>query len=79
MTDLEIAEHLNQNGYRTVKNKLFTKASISWIRCRYRIPGPKGGDGYTVKETAEHFAVWSCPGLVGTTGLGFQADTLSFV
>ncbi len=57
MTDLEIAEHLNQSDCRTQENKQFTKASINWIRCRYRIPGPKGGDGYTVKETAAHFGV----------------------
>ena len=57
MTDFEIAEHLNQTGCRTQENRLFTKASINWIRYRYRIPGPKGGDGYTVKEAAEHFGV----------------------
>lgn len=57
MTDDRIAEYLNESGHRTSENKLFTKASIKWIRYHFRIPGPKGGDGYTVKEAAEHFCV----------------------
>ena len=57
MTDDIIAEHFNKSGHQTPEGKLFTKASINWIRCRYRIPGPKGGDGYTVKETAAYFGV----------------------
>jgi len=57
MTDDRIAEYLNESGHRTSENNLFTKASIKWIRYHFRIPGPKGGDGYTVKEAAEHFCV----------------------
>ena len=30
-------------------------------------------------QSRREYLNWSCPGLVGTTGLGFQADTLSFV
>jgi DNA invertase Pin-like site-specific DNA recombinase len=57
MTDEKIAEHLNESGQQTPEGKLFTKDSIRWIRCRYRILGPQGGDGYTVKEAAAYFGV----------------------
>ncbi|MCL6478254.1 MAG: helix-turn-helix domain-containing protein [Peptococcaceae bacterium] len=56
MTDSQIAKHLNDSGHRTPENKLFTTASFSWLRYRYRIKGP-AHDGLTVKETANHFGV----------------------
>ena len=57
LTDVQIAQYLNDNAYRTPENRLFTAASINWLRYRYRIPGPSKGDGFTVKEVAERFGV----------------------
>ncbi|HBY05230.1 MAG TPA: hypothetical protein DEH07_12145 [Desulfotomaculum sp.] len=56
LTDNQIAVHLNESGYRTPEGRLFTKASVSWLRYRYRIQGP-GGDGFTVKEVANRYDI----------------------
>lgn len=56
MTDHQIAKFLNDSGRRTPENRLFTTASVRWLRYRYRIQGP-AHDGLTVKETAHHFGV----------------------
>jgi DNA invertase Pin-like site-specific DNA recombinase len=56
MTDLQIAEHLNNSGHRTPENRLFTTDSVSWLRYRYRIPGPKV-EGFSIKEVAKRFGV----------------------
>lgn len=56
LTDSEIAKYFNDSGYRTPEGRLFTRASISWLRYRHRLPGP-GSDGFTVKEVAERFGV----------------------
>lgn len=75
LTDSEIAKYFNDSGYRTPEGRLFTRASISWLRYRHRLPGP-GSDGFTVKEVAERFGVsthvvyyWLCHGLVKGTKL----------
>jgi hypothetical protein len=56
LTDRQIAEHLNTSGYRTPENRLFTADSVSWLRYRYQIPGPKI-EGFSIKEVAERFGV----------------------
>ena len=59
MTDLQIAETLNQAQLRGAKGKPFTKDMIKWIRYRYEIPAPvlKRPEEFTVKELAAHFQV----------------------
>jgi hypothetical protein len=66
-TDSEIAAHFNQIGYRTPEGKSFTKASIRWLRYKYRIAGPDSiqGDGMTVKEVATQFGVSSHSFIIG--------------
>jgi hypothetical protein len=56
MTDLQIAEHFNSHGLRTPEGRLFTMASIRWLRYRYQIQGPKV-EGLSIKEVAERFGV----------------------
>ena len=59
LTDKELAERLNREGWRSGKGRPFTKAAVQWIRCRHGIPGPAAlspGE-YTVKAAAEHFNV----------------------
>lgn len=56
--DKEIAAILNESDMRTPEGKLFTLASIRWLRYKYRIKSPTAQQqGLSVKEVARKFKV----------------------
>jgi len=58
MTDLQIANHLNEIGMRTSEGRLFTVASIKWIRYVHKIKSIQRTEGsLSVKEVAEELNV----------------------
>ncbi|MHB1128417.1 MAG: recombinase family protein [Bacillota bacterium] len=61
MTDSQIVQYLNDNGFRTSEGLLFTVSGVRWIRFRYHIPGPSG-QSLSVADVAEYFGV--SPGIV---------------
>jgi hypothetical protein len=59
MTNPQIAERLNEECLKTSKGNEYTCASVSWIRYKHSIPGPKlkKHNEKTVKEVAARFDV----------------------
>ena len=58
MTDTQIVQYLNENGFRTPLGRCFIKHSVNWIRFKYQIPGPSCQEGsYSVIEVATCFGV----------------------
>lgn len=59
LSDAEIAQRFNDEGLRSNKGNLFTRSSVSWIRCTHDIPpADKKLEGeLTVREVARQFAV----------------------
>lgn len=63
MTDNQIADHLNESGFRTSEGRLFTVDSIKWIRYSHKIQGfSTKQKGLSVKEVAMKLNV--SPGVV---------------
>ncbi|MHB1421286.1 MAG: hypothetical protein ACYCX4_17190 [Bacillota bacterium] len=63
MTDSQIVQYLNDNGFRTPEGLLFTVSGVRWIRFRYHVPGlSASGTSLSVAEVAERFDVK--PGIV---------------
>jgi DNA invertase Pin-like site-specific DNA recombinase len=62
--DAEIADTLNQQGFRSAKGKSFTQSMIAWIRYKHRISAPtlKRPEELTVAQVAEKLDV--SPGVV---------------
>ncbi|HUW63875.1 MAG TPA: recombinase family protein [Spirochaetia bacterium] len=61
MTDPEITDYLNNNGFTTSEGRAFTVDGVRWIRFRYRIPGPATSQGsFTVEQVATMFKVGKC-------------------
>ncbi len=58
-SDKEIAELLNAEGLISAKGNRFTRSSISWIRCKHKIPpaDKKKSHELTVKDVAKRFGV----------------------
>jgi hypothetical protein len=59
LSDAEIAQRFNDEGLRSNKGNVFTRSSVSWIRCKHGIPpADKKLEGeLTVHEVARQFAV----------------------
>ena len=59
LLDVDIAAELNAKGIRSAKDKAFTKAMVSWIRFKHRIPCAdlKGSNQLTVDEVMTRFGV----------------------
>jgi hypothetical protein len=59
LSDAEIAQRFNAEGLRSNKGNVFTRSSVSWIRCKHGIPpADKKLEGeLTVHEVARQFAV----------------------
>lgn len=58
-TDLQIVEHLNNQGFRSPHGKPFTLAMIKWIRYKYKIAATNlmRHDEFTVKQVASRLQV----------------------
>ncbi|MDJ6368559.1 recombinase family protein [Salmonella enterica] len=58
-TDLQIVEHLNNQGFRSPHGKPFTFAMIKWIRYKYKIAAANlmRHDEFTVKQVASRLQV----------------------
>ena len=59
LMDVDIAAELNAQGIRSAKDKAFTKAMVSWIRFKHRIPCAdlKSSNELTVEEVMARFGV----------------------
>ncbi|ANG61985.1 resolvase [Marinobacterium aestuarii] len=59
LSDVDIAQCLNEEGLLSAKDKPFTAAMISWIRYRYAITHPdlKRPEELSVKQVADRFGV----------------------
>lgn len=58
LTNAQIIEACNAQGMLSPTGKPFTRGSVSWIRYRYRIPGPAAENArLSVAETATRFGV----------------------
>lgn len=58
-TDDQIAAHLNAGGHLAPTGRPFARATVRWIRFRYRIPGPTVGDpeALSVTQVADRLGV----------------------
>jgi excisionase family DNA binding protein len=57
-TAQQLAEHLNQAGYRTASDRPFTEDSVRWMRWRNQLPKPNPADGEIgVDELAKQLEV----------------------
>jgi hypothetical protein len=58
-SDEEIAAMLNAEGLTSAKGNHFTRSSISWIRCKHKIPpvDKKKPDELTVNDVAQRYGV----------------------
>ena len=59
LTDVEIADRLNQEGHISALGKPFTGSMVKWIRYRYQIPKARlvRPEELTVQQVAERFGV----------------------